>query len=146
MEKAIKSKKPKSQKTGGFLEQPIGDFSIVLNAHKGIEVDWAFEVADLLMIPYDEFSTLLQLSTKTLKNYQKEEKKLNAISSEQVLKLNKMRIVGEKVFGKPLFFNNWLKKPAFGLDNEIPFSLLQTSGGIDLVIEELETIAHGDFS
>ena len=146
MEKALKPKKSNTFKSVGFLDQPIDDFSIVLCAHKGIEVDWAFELADQLMIPYDEFSSLLQFSTKTLKNYQKEEKRLNPISSEQVLKLNKMRILGLKVFGTPQFFNNWLKKPAMGLDNEIPYALLQTSGGIDLIIEELESIAHGDFS
>ena len=33
-----------------------------------------------------------------------------------------------------------------GLDSQTPLSLLETSGGIDLVAEEVSRIAYGDFA
>lgn len=133
-------------KKGRLSSKPIGNFSLVKNAQKGIDVETAFEVADALFMPYEELSQILQLTTKTLRNYQKENKSLNPIASEQILKLNQLKIRGEEVFGTIEAFSKWLKKPAFGLDDEVPYQFLQTSGGIDLIREELDTIAHGDFS
>jgi len=140
MEGNIKQKKIKLSK------EPIGNFSLVMNAQKGIGIDLAFEVAESLLMPNEELSRILQLTTKTLRNYQKENKNLNSIASEQVLKLNELRIRGEQVFGSIEAFVRWLRKPAFGLDGEVPFNFLQTGGGIDLIMEELDTISHGDFS
>jgi putative toxin-antitoxin system antitoxin component (TIGR02293 family) len=57
-----------------------------------------------------------------------------------------MHTKGQKVFGNPESFRRWLEKPAYGLDEQIPLDLLQTSGGIDLVMEELDRIAYGDLA
>ena len=43
-------------------------------------------------------------------------------------------------------FRRWLDKPAYGLDHQPPLALLETSGGIDLVADEVDRIAHGDFA
>ncbi len=135
-----------NQKNTELSKKPIGNFSLVMKAQKGIGVNLAFEVADSLLMPYEELSRILQLTTKTLRNYQKEHKNLNPIASEQVLKLNELRIKGELIFGSVEAFARWSRKPAFGLDGEVPFQFLMTSVGIDLIVEELDTIAHGDFS
>lgn len=127
-------------------KDPISNFNLVLQAQKGVDAEMAFVISELLLMPEEDLSLILHLSTKTLKNYQKAEKSLNPIVSEQVLKLNELRKKGEQVFGSVKAFNNWLKKPAIGLDDAIPYEFLQTSGGIDLVMEELDTIAYGDFS
>ncbi len=128
------------------LLDPISSFELVVQAQKGVDVEMAFEVSASLLMPEEDLSLILHLSTKTLKNYQKAEKTLNPIASEQVLKLNELRKKGEQVFGSVEAFNSWLKKPAIGLDEAIPYHFLKTSGGIDLVMEELDTIAYGDFS
>ncbi|MEX2566562.1 MAG: antitoxin Xre/MbcA/ParS toxin-binding domain-containing protein [Cyclobacteriaceae bacterium] len=140
MEGNIKQPKKKPGKPS------IGNFSLVMNAQKGIGIDLAFEIAESLLISNEELSQILHLTAKTLRNYQKENKNLNPIASEQVLKLNELRIRGEQVFGSVEAFMRWMKKPAFGLDGRVPFHFLQTSGGMDLIMEELEAIAHGDFS
>ncbi len=53
---------------------------------------------------------------------------------------------GKEVIGDPQAFLRWLKKPAYGLEEQITMNVLQTSCGIDLVIEELDRIDYGDFS
>jgi len=59
----------------------------------------------------------------------------------QVLKLLALAHQGADVFGEPTAFRRWLGKPAYGLDSQPPLALLQTSGGIDLVAEEVSRIA-----
>ena len=53
---------------------------------------------------------------------------------------------GEEVLGTVPAFRRWLDKPAYGLDNQAPLVLLETSGGTDLVTDEVARIAHGDFA
>ena len=50
---------------------------------------------------------------------------------------------GEEVFGTLPALRRWLAKPAHGLDSQPPLALLETSGGIDLVADEVDRIAHG---
>lgn len=116
--------KTSAKKQVGLSKKSLGNFSLVKNAQKGIGVELAFEVADALLMPYKELSQILQLSTKTLRSYQKENKSLNPIASEQILKLNELRIRGEEVFGTIDAFSKWLKKPAFGLADEVPSAVI----------------------
>jgi len=53
---------------------------------------------------------------------------------------------GADVFGSAESFRRWLDKPACGLDNQVPFALLHTSGGMDLIQDELIRIEYGDLA
>ena len=83
---------------------------------------------------------------KTINRYKQEKKKLNPRNSELILKLLALYSKGIEVFGKLESFNNWLMKPAFGIGNKTPFSLMNTSTGIDLIFEELIRIEYGDLA
>lgn len=50
---------------------------------------------------------------------------------------------GQEIFGNFEAFNQWLKQPAYGLGGIIPFGLLYTQGGINLVMDELLRIEYG---
>jgi putative toxin-antitoxin system antitoxin component (TIGR02293 family) len=89
---------------------------------------------------------LLHVSLKTFQRYRKDNKRLNPAISEHLLKLLALFQQGNEVFGSIDSFNRWLKKPAFGLGNQIPLELLETSGGIDLVMDQLLRIAYGDLA
>jgi putative toxin-antitoxin system antitoxin component (TIGR02293 family) len=102
--------------------------------------------ARLLQISLEELAELLHTTTKTLRTYRDANKRLAPAASEQVLKLLALARQGGEVFGEAAAFRRWLGKPAFGLDNQAPLALLQTSGGIDLVAEEVSRIAYGDFA
>ena len=94
----------------------------------------------------DELAALLHTTTKTLRTYRLSKKRLNPTASEQVLKLLALARRGEDVFGSLPAFRRWLSKPAYGLGGQPPLALLQTSGGIDLVADEVGRIAYGDLA
>lgn len=121
-------------------------FSLVMRAQEGVPASVAFSIADTMNMHPEELADILHTTTKTLRTYRQESKKLNATTSEQALKLLAMQMKGEQVFGDANAFRRWLQKPAYGLKDQIPFNLLKTSGGIDLVVEELDRIAHGDLA
>lgn len=129
------------------LETVLTDaFALVMQARTGVPARTAFAVANLLQISPEELADLLHTTTKTLRTYRDANKRLAPAASEQVLKLLALAQQGGEVFGEPAAFRRWLGKPAYGLDNQPPLALLQTSGGIDLVAEEVSRIAYGDFA
>ena len=129
------------------LETVVTDaFALVMQARTGVPTKTAFAVASLLQVSTEEMAGLLHLTTKTLRTYRDANKRLAPAASEQVLKLLALARQGTEVFGDASAFRRWLGKPAYGLDNQPPLTLLQTSGGIDLVAEEVSRIAYGDFA
>ncbi|WP_303311505.1 antitoxin Xre/MbcA/ParS toxin-binding domain-containing protein [Hymenobacter sp. BT730] len=121
-------------------------FALVMAARKGIPAATAFEVAEALHLQPSQLEAIYDLSTKTLRSYLQDKKLLNAASSEKTLKIIALYNLGVEVFGEADAFLRWLGKPAHGLDGEVPLRLLETSGGIDLVEEELSRIAYGDLA
>ena len=129
------------------LQVTVADsFALVMEARTGVLAKTAFDVAALLQLSADELAALLHTTTKTLRTYRQAKKRLAPAASEQVLKLLALARQGEEVFGTPTAFRRWLDKPAYGLDNQSPLALLETSGGIDLVADEVDRIAHGDLA
>lgn len=122
------------------------DFALVMQARAGVPAKTAFAVANLLQLSAEELADILHLTTKTLRTYREANKRLTPTASEQVLKLLALARQGGEVFGEATAFRRWLEKPAYGLDHQAPLGLLQTSGGIDLVADEVSRIAYGDFA
>ncbi|MCC5942194.1 MAG: DUF2384 domain-containing protein [Balneolaceae bacterium] len=118
-------------------------FNLVNEAQNGVSVTAFFDLLAVSGLSKEELSNLLDVSFKTIQRYQKEEKNLNALNSEQILKMITLYQKGEEVFGEIFSFDRWLRKPAHGLGGHTPLNLMQTSGGIDLIYEELQSIEYG---
>ncbi len=118
-------------------------YNLVNQAQNGVPVSAFFDLLNISGLTKKELAGLLNVSFKTIQRYQKERKKLNALNSEQLLKMISLYQKAEEVFGALESFNRWLRKPAPGLGNQKPLSLMQTSGGIDLIREELIRIEFG---
>lgn len=113
------------------------------------EVMYATSFNDMLAVAnYDKdyAADLLDVSYKTITRYQKENKKLSPLQSEFILKTIVLYNKGQKVFGSPESFTNWLQKPAFGLGNRVPNTFITTVTGINYIVDELNRIAHGDLA
>lgn len=123
------------------------DVALVTNSVEGVH---SLSFNDLLAISGLNRNALaediFQISIKTISRYQKEGKKFSPRISELVLKLISLYTKGLEVFGNATSFNNWLSKPAFGLGDKIPYSVLNTATGIDLIYEELVRIEFGDLA
>lgn len=116
--------------------------SIVSAARKGIKTKVFYDFAETIKIPEKDLASILNLSSRTISNHHMEEKVLKPIYSEHLLKLMSLYEKGEIIFGNIDEFNYWLKKP-FWNKKTIPFDLLDTTGGVDLIIKELDKLAQG---
>lgn len=119
------------------------DFLMANKARSGVNVSAFFDLLNVSGLSKEELASLLDVSFKTIQRYQKEGKKLNALNSEQLLKMIALYQKAEEVFGTLESFNRWLRKPAVGLGHQEPLQFMQTSGGIDLIYEELQRIEYG---
>jgi len=128
-------------------EKSIKDlFTIVVEAKKGVNARAFFDVVSLSGIDRNKMADLMNVSLKTLLRYKQQNKKLSAAKSERVLKLIALYKKGEEIFGNASEFHKWLDEPSYGLGEMVPFDLMHTSGGIDLIMEELKRIEFGDLA
>lgn len=130
----------------GSAEASHNPLRLVLLAQQGLSAIKAQTVSKCLGLEFAQMANLLGITTKTFRHYQQEDKLLDATKSEQLLKLAQVAELGQEVFGEALAFNRWLQKPAYGLAGQLPVDLFYTSGGIDLVADELTRIAYGDLA
>lgn len=119
------------------------EYQMVQRAHHGVPASCFFDILSFSGLTREELSGFLDLSFKTIQRYQKDGKRLNALNSEQLLKMITVYQKAEEIFGDLQSFNRWLRKPAIGLGNKEPLKYLQTPGGIDLIMDELRRIEHG---
>jgi putative toxin-antitoxin system antitoxin component (TIGR02293 family) len=111
-------------------------YSIVDTALRGVSVEILNELATLLPLQ----------GLKILPRRPLRAKVLAPESGEQSLKLIALYQKGVELFGSSDIFNQWLSKPNYGLNFAVPLELMRTSGGKDLVIEELIRIEYGDLA
>jgi putative toxin-antitoxin system antitoxin component (TIGR02293 family) len=83
---------------------------------------------------------------KTFQNYFTKNTLLDASTSEKLLKLFALYQKGAAVFGSIEEFAAWLTKPAYGIGNVVPQTIIDTATGIDLIHEELVRIEYGDLA
>ena len=92
------------------------------------------------IIHFWNWNILIKFSENS--NYKERRKSLEPIYSEHLLKLIALFEKGEEIFGSIDEFNYWLRKPFWGSE-EKPIDWLVTSGGVDLVAEEIDQLAQG---
>ena len=119
---------------------------MVLSALKGVPATLFFELADLTGYRREQLADVFDTSLKTFQRYEREQRRLNPQDSERILKLKSLFEYGTDIFGSAESFRRWLDKPAYGLGGQVPFSLLHTSGGMDLIQDELIRIEYGDLA
>lgn len=120
--------------------------ALVLLALQGIPATAFFDIADQTGYRREQLAEVFDTSVKTFQRYEKEDRKLNPQDSEKALKIMALFEKGEDIFGNREQFRRWMDKPAFGLGQQMPFDLLHTSGGIDLIMDELIRIEYGDLA
>ena len=68
--------------------------------------------------------------------------KRQPLYSEHLLKIIALFNKGEEIFGTIDEFSYWLNKPFWG-SKQKPIDWIVTSGGVDLVMDEIDKLAHG---
>ena len=132
--------------SGFFAFEPEDTYKLVEAAQQGVKANLFFELAKVIQYDITVMENLLNVTSRTIRTYQKENKTLSPLKGELLLKLARLFNRGAQVFGSLAAFRSWMDKPAYGLDGVVPFTLLNTSEGINIVKNEVERIAFGEFT
>lgn len=92
-----------------------------------------------------ELADILEMTDRTLRRYEANEV-LNKRLSERALEIAKLYSRGEDVFGDRESFGQWMQAEIPALGHRIPKSFLDTSLGIQMLMDELGRIEHGVFA
>ena len=126
-----------------FKNLALGNpFQLVFSARKGVKPKLFYDFAATTKMPEQTLAGIINLSARTISNYKEQQKPLEPVYSEHLLKLIALFEKGETVFSNLDEFNYWLKKP-FWKSKEAPLDWIVTSGGVDLVMDELDKLAQG---
>jgi putative toxin-antitoxin system antitoxin component (TIGR02293 family) len=96
-------------------------------------------------ITINEMAHIIKTSDRTLRRYTPQQK-LDPGQSERLIELATLYSRGEDVFGTMEAFKEWMDSNIIALGNKKPKEFLDTSLGIDLLMEELGRIEHGIFA
>jgi putative toxin-antitoxin system antitoxin component (TIGR02293 family) len=118
------------------------DFALVLRARKGVKTKLFYDFAEAIKMPEKSLAGIINLSARTLSNYKAQQKVLEPVYSEHLLKLINLFEKGESIFGNIDEFNYWLQKPIWGA-KDTPIDWLETPGGVDLVAAEIDKLSQG---
>lgn len=95
----------------------------------------------------DEWARLLGMSSKSLQRYALTKNHVfKPIHSEKILEIAEVCDAGMEVFNDKHDLYEWLLKPAFAFDYELPMHFLDTSYGVQLVYAQLKRFSHGIFA
>ncbi len=117
-------------------------YAFVMSARKGLKPKVFYDFAETIKMPEKNLAGIINLSARTISNYKEQQKVLEPVHSEHLLKLISLFEKGEDIFGNIDEFNYWLQKPIWN-SRETPSEWLGTPGGVDLIAEEIDKLAQG---
>ncbi len=125
---------------GSMYQNPI---SLLTSSKHGLHAKAALDFIAISGFTYEEFQETFKTTVKTIQNYAVQDLKLDAPLSEKLLKSFALFNKGTEVLGSVKAFQEWLNTSSVGLGNRIPFDLMDTITGINLIEEELIRIEYG---
>jgi putative toxin-antitoxin system antitoxin component (TIGR02293 family) len=128
---------------GLSVSKGIHDFIALIR--KGISRQSLDHLMQLTGITTDEMAAIMHTSERTLRRYTATTV-LNPEQSERAFELARLYSRGEEVFGSLELFKDWMSNTVLALGNKKPKEFLDTSLGIDVLMDELGRIEHGIFA
>ena len=130
----------------GYQPFYADDISLLNNSKKGLNAKAALDFLSISGFTQDEFQETFKTTVKTIQNHVTKDIILDSALSEKLLKSFALYDKGIEIFGAAKSFRRWLSTPAYGLGNQLPFDLMDTITGIQLIEEELIRIEFGDLA
>lgn len=118
-------------------------YTLIEKANQGVDIQRIDTFLQQSGLSKAELGQLLGIDPKTLDNYRKQNKTLDKLKSELLLKLSTLFALGENVFGSANEFRAWLHLKAGEFKGTPPIHLLTTITGVTMVERQLERIAQG---
>ncbi|MEX2572899.1 MAG: antitoxin Xre/MbcA/ParS toxin-binding domain-containing protein [Balneolaceae bacterium] len=114
-------------------------------ARKGITKRSLRRLSEISSITVKELAELLPISLRQFQRYD-EEKRMKRDVSEHVILIAEVFLKGMDIFDSPEELKLWLKSPLLSFGQRTPFGLLDTSYGVQMVMDELGRMEHGVYS
>lgn len=129
-----------------FAKPPRVARDWIATVNKGMPVDAALALKDRLGITDAVFARLLGVSEKTLARARAAGGRLDAVTSDRLLRAARILELAEQVLEGESRAIAWLKRSQPGLGGETPISYLETDTGVGEVERLLLRIEHGVYS
>lgn len=121
------------------------DFDLLHLARKGISKKSITALAKQISLTLEEVANVLHISERTLQRYTPTTL-VKTEYADRAIELARLYERGTAVLGSTKAFNSWVKAPNFALNGEIPFDLLDTRIGFEMVLNILGRLEYGVFS
>lgn len=121
-------------------------FDLTNMVREGVPFPYFTKLSNHIHFGFEEWSSYLHLSERTIQRYKKEKKSFDPIYSEKILQIELLYKKGIDVFGVADNFFTWMDTKSLPLGGIRPKDMLDTSFGISLIYDELGRIEHGIFA
>lgn len=126
-----------------FNSKLIDTVELVKLSRKGIAFSLFDEIVSSSSYTIKQWSIFLHLTERTIQRYKKENRNFESLQSERIIEIAKLQLKGKEVFGSKEYFEEWMNSKIIALGNIRPIELLDSSFGIDMLMDELGRIEHG---
>jgi len=126
-----------------FNSKLLDTVELVKLSRKGITIGLFEEIVKSSSYTIKEWSKFLHLTERTIQRYKKEKKKFEPLQSERIIEISKLQLKGKEIFGSKINFEEWMNSKIIALGNIRPIELLDSSFGIEMLMDELGRIEHG---
>ncbi len=126
-----------------FNSQLIDTVELIKLSRKGIPVSLFEEIVQSNPYSIKQWSKFLHITERTIQRYKKEKRKFESLQSDRIIEIAKLQLKGKEVFGSKSNFGEWMNSKIIALGNIRPVELLDSSFGIEMLMDELGRIEHG---
>ena len=125
-----------------FVANDSDLISVIRSGIPRIAMDHLMEIADISLT---EMAAIVHTSDRTLRRYTPAQK-LSQEQSERMVELARLYSRGEQVLGSIGEFRDWMNTRLLAFGDSKPKEYLDTSLGINMIMDELGRIEHGIFA
>ncbi len=115
----------------------------VAQIREGYDYASITQLADAFDTTMEATISVLGLPRSTIKRKKTEDQPLSAAISDQIYRANRVFARCMDLFGEKDAANRWLQREHLSLNGATPLSLLDTTAGYEMVLDELERINNG---
>jgi putative toxin-antitoxin system antitoxin component (TIGR02293 family) len=121
-------------------------FDLTNMVREGVPFPYFTKLSNHIHFDFEDWSSYLHLSERTIQRYKKENKSFDPLYSERILQIELLYKKGIDVFGIADNFYTWMDTISIPLGSVKPKELLDTAFGINSIYDELGRIEHGIFA
>lgn len=133
------------QEPGIAYKAETSPIDLVELSRKGIKKAALSNLSRALNIPMKRLAKLLPVTERTLQR-RAANSLLNSTTSQQVILIGQLITKGEEAFEDPKKFQEWLAQPNMALGGYTPLNIMDTTIGVQLVMDILGRLEHGVYS